>query len=121
MKPSNLFIILLRLLGCLTLIAGSVRAAESEDETPVQLKQGIEGRHPEDYYKLAAKLFQDVSTKQEAVSWFYVGQLRYRYYLADTPSLEAESTPSLASMSTTNPIGDPIGSFLVIMTTPLWS
>ncbi|MEP6809908.1 MAG: hypothetical protein ABI992_06670 [Chthoniobacterales bacterium] len=113
MRPSNFLALLLRLLACLTLVAqvaGSARAAESQDETPAQLKQGIEGRHPADYYKLAAKLFQDASTKQEAVFWFYVGQLRYRYYLAANPELKPDGDPAVFS-SLSEVIGRPINEF----------
>lgn len=58
----------------------NAQAIKPEDQTPAQLKQDIEKRHPADYYLLAAKLLKDPATKQEAVFWFYVGQIRYRYY-----------------------------------------
>ncbi len=91
-------------------LTGAARAADSPDETPAQLKQGIEGRHPAEYYKLAAKLFEDASAKQEAVFWFYVGQLRYRYYLAANPDLKPDGDPALfASLSEV--IGRPINEF----------
>ncbi len=102
-----------KVLTCLIVfawLAGGARAADPRDETPAQLKQGIEGRHPADYYKLAAKLFQDSSTKQEAVFWFYVGQLRYRYYLAANRDLKPDGDPAVyASLSEV--VGRPINEF----------
>ena len=102
-----------KLLTCLIVFAwltGGASAADAPDESPAQLKQGIEGRHPADYYKLAAQLFQDASSKQEAVFWFYVGQLRYRYYLAANPSLKPDGDPAVfASLSEV--IGRPINEF----------
>jgi hypothetical protein len=44
------------------------------------LKDRIEGAHPATYYVFASKLFQD-GRKDEAVFWFYLGQLRYRIHL----------------------------------------
>lgn len=113
MKSSAFRAVLQRLLICLTLaasLATSSPNANAQDETAAQLKQGIEARHPADYYKLAAKLFHDDATKQEAVFWFYVGQLRYRYYLAATPNLKPDADPALfASLSEV--VGRPINEF----------
>lgn len=99
--------------ACFTLVAtfaGGARADDLKDPSPVQLKQGIEAKHPADYYRLALKLFQDPATKQEAVFWFYVGQLRYRYYLAANPNLKPDGDPALfASLSEV--VGRPINEF----------
>jgi hypothetical protein len=45
-----------------------------------QLKAGIEDKHPSAFYALAAKLFES-GKKDEAVLWFYIGQIRYRVFL----------------------------------------
>lgn len=112
MKASNLLLVR-TLFGGITsaiLLAGSSQAEKAPDESPAQLKQGIGGRHPADYYKLAAKLFQAGSTKQEALFWFYVGQLRYRYYLAANPDLPRDGDPAVfASLSEV--IGRPINEY----------
>ena len=104
---------LLGVFSCLTLILGaadSIGLADAQEESVTQLKQGIEARHPADYYRLAATLFQDDSTKQEAVFWFYVGQLRYRYYLAANPQLKPDGDPAVfASLSEV--VGRPINEF----------
>ena len=101
------------LLGAIALLAVAANSAQTqkiEDQDPSQLKQGIEKRHPADYYILAAKLFKDKSTKQEALFWFYVGQLRYRYYLAANPNLPRDGDPAVfASLSEV--VGRPINEY----------
>lgn len=67
--------------------------------TPDELKAGIEKRHPAAYYVLAGKLFEN-GARDEAVFWFYAGQLRYRFHLAVNPSLPPSGDPALfASLS----------------------
>jgi hypothetical protein len=100
-------------LGAIALFAVAANSDQtqiSEDQSPSQLKQGIEKRHPADYYVLVAKLFRDASTKQEALFWFYVGQLRYRYYLAANPHLPCDGDPAVfASLS--GVVGRPINEY----------
>jgi hypothetical protein len=45
------------------------------------LKADIQNRHPGDYYILASRLFEE-GKKDEAVFWFYTGQLRARYFIS---------------------------------------
>jgi hypothetical protein len=59
-----------------------------------QLKQGIENRHPAAYYVLAGKLLA-AGPKDEAVFWFYAGQLRYRFHLGANPNLAPSGDPAL--------------------------
>ena len=90
-----------------------VACAESgnlAEQNPTQLKAGIEAKHPAAYYTLAAKLFKDSATKQEAIFWFYVGQLRYRYYLKATPDLRPDGDPALFA-SFSEVIGRPINEY----------
>jgi hypothetical protein len=102
----------------LTILAGAISLcclalAESEnvaDQTPAQLKQDIEKKHPAAYYMLAAKLFKDPATKREALFWFYVGQLRYRYHLAANPDLPPDGDPALFA-SFSEVIGRPINEY----------
>lgn len=100
-------------LGCLALtalLAAHAPAGKSEEAAISQLKQGIEQKHPAEYYKLAARLFADPSSKPEALFWFYVGQIRYRYYLAASPDLPPDGDPALfASLSEV--VGRPINEY----------
>ncbi len=101
------------LLSCLALtalLATRAPADDLADQTPAQLKENIEKKHPADYYLLASRLFKDPATKQEALFWFYVGQIRYRYYLAANPDLPPDGDPAVfASLSET--IGRPINEY----------
>ena len=66
-------------------------------------------QHPGSLYILAGKLFQS-GKKDEAVFWFYAGQLRYRFYLSASPGLDPSGDPALfASLSES--IGRPINEY----------
>ena len=54
----------------------------------------IPDQHPSFYYILAKRLF-DANRKDEAVFWFYAGQLRYRIRLACHPDLRPDTEPAL--------------------------
>ena len=71
--------------------------------------EGIENKHPAAYYKAAAQLFQD-GDRDEAVFWFYAGQLRYRVHLTCHPDLKPDGDPALfASLSES--VGRPINEY----------
>lgn len=98
----------------LLLAASPARAEENYLEaaakkTPEQLMKGIENEHPAAYYVLAMKLFGG-DRKDEAIFWFYAGQLRYRFHIAARPDLDPSGDPALlASLSET--IGRPINEY----------
>ena len=77
--------------------------------TPDQLKAGIEKRHPAAYYILATKLF-GAGAKDEAVFWFYAGQLRYRFHLGANPALPPSGDPALFA-SLTEVVGGPLNEY----------
>jgi hypothetical protein len=54
----------------------------------------IPDQHPSFYYILAARLFA-ANRKDDAVYWFYAGQLRYRIRLACHPDLAPDTEPAL--------------------------
>ena len=92
----------------------SIQTARAGDDwtrhSPAKLKAGIESKHPAAYYALATKLFADAKTKDEAVFWFYLGQLRFRYHLAANPDLPRSGDPALfASLSEV--VGRPINEY----------
>jgi hypothetical protein len=66
------------------------RIAMSTTETQAQLAQS----HPSELYLHAQKLFQ-AGYKDEAVIWFYIGQLRFRYHLLVHPELPPDGEPAL--------------------------
>ena len=77
--------------------------------SPDELKAGIEKRHPVAYYFLAAKLFA-AGAREEAVFWFYAGQLRFRFHLAANPKLSPSGDPALFG-SLSEVMGRPINEY----------
>ena len=103
---------LLALLACLlaaTAAAQVDRSADFNKLTVEQLKAGIEQQHPAAYYVLAGKLFAG-SAKDEAVFWFYAGQLRYRFHLAANPELPKSGDPALFG-SLSEVVGRPLNEY----------
>jgi hypothetical protein len=77
--------------------------------TPAQLIEGIEELHPAGYYVLATKLFE-AGQRDEAVFWFYAGQLRYRFHLGSNPELDPSGDPALfAALS--EQVGRPLNEY----------
>ena len=75
-----------------------------------QLKNGIENQHPAYFYYLAKKLFA-AGQKDDAVFWFYAGQLRYRVYLAvNKDKLDPSGDPAVFS-ALSEEIGRPINEY----------
>jgi hypothetical protein len=104
-------------LAVVTAAAGNLApaSAQAATENPIarqsieQLRLGIEAKHPATYYALAKRLFER-GDRDESVFWFYVGQLRYRSYLASYPNLKPDGDPALfGALSET--IGRPINAY----------
>lgn len=66
------------------------------DMSIAELKDHATSTHPAGLYVLTAKLLKE-DKKNEAVFWFYVAQLRFRFYLAANPDLEKSGDPALFS------------------------
>jgi hypothetical protein len=76
-----------------------------------QLRNGIENRHPSSFYILAGKLFFAAGKKDEAVFWFYAGQLRYRVYLlVNKNKLKPSGDPAVFT-SLSEEIGRPLNEY----------
>jgi hypothetical protein len=65
--------------------------------------------HPAEYLRRAAKLLRS-GEYDKAVFWFYVGQLRYRVYLAARPDLPKDGEPALFS-SLMDVVGKPVNRY----------
>jgi len=91
-------VLLKNLLFLLVLIGTPVMAQISVDDVKVETHEKIESQlhsvHPSLLYLYAARLFQE-DRKEEAVFWFYVGQLRFRYLLVVNPDLPLDGAPAL--------------------------
>src|SRR5258708_21562527 len=97
----------------LALLALSFLKASAFDPAALsieQLKNGIENQHPAYFYYLAKKLFA-AAQKDDAVFWFYAGQLRYRVYLAvNKDKLDPSGDPAVFS-ELSEEIGRPINEY----------
>ena len=98
------------LLASLALSLLKASAADLSTLTIDQLKNGIENQHPSAFYILAEKLFA-AGQKEDAVFWFYAGQLRYRVYLVvNKDKLDPSGDPAVfASLS--EEIGRPVNEY----------
>jgi hypothetical protein len=97
----------------MTVVLHSVLTAAAQDPATLtieELEKGIEDQHPSYYYILAQKLFE-AGRKQDAVFWFYTGQLRYRVYLAaNKDKLDPSGDPAVfASLS--EEVGKPLNEY----------
>jgi hypothetical protein len=94
-------------------ILGSTLAVLAQDPGTLsidELEKSIENQHPSSYYILAKKLFES-EKKDDAVFWFYAGQLRYRVYLAvNQGKLEPSGDPALFA-SLTEEVGKPLNEY----------
>lgn len=75
-------------------VSAPMLAQDYNAMSPEEIESRIEGEHPAAYYVLASKLF-DRGDQDDAVFWFYAGQLRYRTHLACNPDLAPDGDPAL--------------------------
>ena len=77
----------------------SIPDAVSKPEAEVEPR--LAESHPTALYAYAKRLFE-AGRKDDAVMWFYAGQLRFRYHLKANPSLPRDGEPALmASLNAT--------------------
>jgi hypothetical protein len=69
----------------------------------------VPDQHPSFYYVLASRLYA-ANRKDEAVFWFYAGQLRYRIRLACHPDLAPDTEPALFG-SLQETVGRPVNEY----------
>ena len=105
------------LIACLNMWACTTHVETSKptettisEQTVAELENGITKKHPSTYIILAKKLFNQ-GDKQNAVKWFYVGQIRYRAYLMANPELDPSSDPALFS-SLMSVVGTPLNEYI---------
>ena len=76
---------------------------------PAEVEKKLPGEHPASYYIYAMRLFGE-GRKDDAVFWFYAGQLRYRFHLAANPQLPRDGDPAvMASLNAT--VGETINGY----------
>ena len=62
--------------------------------TVEQIEKGAAAVHPATLYVLAQRLYEG-GKRDEAVFWYYVGQLRFRFYLSANPQLNESEDAKL--------------------------
>lgn len=94
--------VLPRILTLAMLLAGTGTTAnaltpeEVKKLPPAQIEKALPNEHPASYYAYASRLFAE-GKKDDAVFWFYVGQLRYRIFLAAKPPANPQGDPAVFS------------------------
>ncbi len=77
-------------------------------QTPAQIMAEAPNLHPAALYILASKLLAE-GRPDEAVRWFYIGQIRYRYHLMSDPAIVGNDQPLFSAMNES--IGRPINEY----------
>lgn len=70
--------------------------ADMKNIPPEKIEAALPNEHPAAYYIYAKRLFEE-GKKDDAVFWFYVGQLRYRIHLKANPKLDPSGDPAVFS------------------------
>lgn len=92
---SRLLLLLVALLSP-ALAHAALTPEEIKSLPSAQIEDKLPGEHPSSYYVYAGRLFSE-GKKDEAVLWFYIGQLRYRIHLKANPHLDPSGDPALFS------------------------
>ena len=82
--------------------------ADLAQQTPEDIIAGAESAHPAALYVLTSKLMA-AGRLDEAVRWFYIGQLRYRFYLMTNPPDAANAGILFSALSES--VGRPINEY----------
>jgi hypothetical protein len=109
MNMKSISIILLSVLSVAVPARSEISADEIMKMSPADVEAALPSEHPATYYMYAARLFGE-ENKDDAVFWFYVGQLRYRIHLKARPEGDPSEDPALfASLNAT--IGQSINEY----------
>lgn len=87
------------IMGCLFTVAWmstsiALQPKEVTEWPRGQVEQSLPAAHPMAYYLYAARLFHE-GDKDDALFWYYVGEIRSRFYLAANPNLSKSGDPGL--------------------------
>ena len=86
-------IILFLLAGCGRSKREDTLLGDLKNLSSAKIEAALPNQHPSVYYGYADRLFRQ-GKKDDAVVWFYVGQLRYRFYLKANPKLDPSGDPA---------------------------
>jgi len=88
--------IAIALLSMCAAARAALSTADIQKLPHAKIEAALPSEHPSAYYGYAARLFHE-GRKDDAVFWFYVGQLRYRFHLRANPNLDPSGDPALFS------------------------
>jgi hypothetical protein len=74
--------------------AQSLSIPDAMSRPEAEAESRLAESHPGALYAYARRMF-DAGRKDDAVMWFYAGQLRFRYHLKANPSLPRDGEPAL--------------------------
>lgn len=101
LRLSASLVLIIALAGCAGNIFPSSASRHSQlrqqDITTLpraDVERELPDAHPSAYYLYASRLFKE-GDRQDAVVWFYIGEIRYRFYLRANPGLPADGDPAL--------------------------
>jgi hypothetical protein len=89
------FLLLYILTGCSS-TKDTTTSSSNDFPSVEELSYEVTKKHPVTYIQLASELFKN-GEKDEAVVWYYIGQMRYRAHLMANPNLEPSGDPALYS------------------------
>ena len=102
--------------GCGATSPSTSSSSSSSSNEPIAVGQSvdeliadIENKHPISYLLLAANLF-NTGDKDQAVQWYYIGQMRFRAYLMANPDLDPSADGALYT-SFQSVLGAPINEY----------
>ena len=89
-------VILFLLAGCGKPQGGDSFLDDLKALPPAKVEASLPNQEPSAYYIYADRLFHE-GKKDDAVFWFYVGELRFRFYLSANPHLSPGGAPAAFS------------------------
>lgn len=88
----------LLMMACMVLAGVSASAELTLDDvrtkSTAEVEAALPSAHPAFYYAYALRLFEE-NRKDDAVFWFYAGQIRHRFHLSANPDLPPDGDPAL--------------------------
>lgn len=76
--------------------ARALAVEEANTLTIPEIEANLADSHPTVFYVFAKRLYAD-DRRDEAVKWYYVGQIRYRFFLKANPGLPEDDDPAIAA------------------------
>lgn len=76
--------------------ARALEVEEANTLTTQEVQANLADSHPSVFYVFAKRLYAD-DRRDEAVKWYYVGQIRYRFFLKANPGLPEDDDPAIAA------------------------